>query len=53
MREEIFVTTIEDLEEMEIKYNLEDCGMSGRHIGWHWYSDDETEVDVYFKLEEE
>lgn len=50
---ELFVTTLEELEDMEMQYNLEDGGMSGLHIGWHWYYDDEAGVDVYFKLIEE
>lgn len=50
---EIFVTTLEELEEMECEHNLEDCGMSGQYIGHHWYQDDEAEVSVYFKLIEQ
>jgi hypothetical protein len=49
---ELFVTTLEELEELQCEYNLEDCGMSGQHYGWQWLQDDETEVAVYFKLEE-
>lgn len=49
---EIFVTTVEEMEELEIEYNLEDCGMSGLHIGWHWMQDDEEEVAVYVKIEQ-
>lgn len=49
---EIFVTSLEELESMEYDYNLEDCGMSGKHYGWHWYQDDAYEVAVYFKLED-
>lgn len=45
---EIFVNW-EELEELEVKYNLEDCGMSGKHPGYHWYQDDEAEVSVYVK----
>ena len=48
MRKEIIATTGEELEALEIEYDLEDCGMSGSHIGMHWLSDDEAEVDVYF-----
>lgn len=49
---ELFVTTLEELQDLECEYNLEDCGMSGKHYGWHWYQDDEAEVAVYFKLEQ-
>lgn len=48
MRKEIFVTTIEEIEELKCKYNLDDCGMSGRYDGWHWLSGEE--IDVYYKL---
>lgn len=50
---ELFVKDLESLEELEYKYNLEDCGMSGQYYGWHWYCDDEEEVNAYFKLMEE
>lgn len=48
---ELFVKSVEELEELECEYNLEDCGMSGKHYGWHWYQDDEQQVAVYFKME--
>ena len=50
---DIFVTSLIDFENMEIDYNLEFCGMSGRHYGWKWYIDDEAGVNVYFKDNEE
>lgn len=50
---ELFVKTLDELEELEIEYNLEDCGMSGQYYNWHWYQDDEAGVAVYFKLNEE
>ena len=46
---EIFVKTIEELENLQEEYNLEDCGSSGKHIGYHWYQDDEAGVAVYYK----
>ena len=49
---EIFVTTIEEYEELQIEYNLEECGMSGKYYGWNWSQDDNAKVIVYFKLEE-
>ena len=49
---EIFVTTIEEYEELQIEYNLEECGMSGKYYGWSWSQDDDAKVAVYFKLEE-
>lgn len=39
----------EELEELEVEYNLEDCGMSGKYIGYHWYQDDAAEISVYVK----
>lgn len=52
MKKRVFVTTIDELEELMCQYDLEDCGMSGKYFGWHWYSyfDEEILVDVYFKL---
>lgn len=52
MDKNIFTTTIEELQESEEKYNLEDCGMSGLFIGWHWFCDNEKDVNVYFRLED-
>ena len=49
---ELFVKSVEELEELECEYNLEDCGMSGKHYGFHWYQDDEQQVAVYFKMEQ-
>ena len=49
---EIFVTTLEELEEMECEYNLEDCGMSGLYPDHHWMQDDEAEVAVYVKIQQ-
>ena len=49
---ELFVSTLEELEELECEYNLEDNGMSGKHDGFHWYQDDEAGVALYFKLEQ-
>lgn len=51
--EDIFVTNLEAYEELEIEYDLQDNGMSGDHIGWHWYSDDKAGVNVYLKIEQE
>ena len=45
---EIFVESAEQLEELEVEYNLEDCGMSGQHPSYHWLQDDEAEVAVYY-----
>jgi hypothetical protein len=45
---EIFVETVEELEEMEQQYNLEDNGMSGKYNGMHWLQDDEEQVAVYY-----
>lgn len=45
---EIFVNSIEELEELEVEYNLVDCGMSGQYPGYHWMHDDDSEVSVYY-----
>lgn len=45
---EIFATW-EEFEDLEVKYNLEDCGMSGRYPDHHWYKDDESGIAVYVK----
>lgn len=50
---EIFVTSREELENLECEYNLEDCGMSGKYYGWYWSQDDEAGVAVYCKFEDE
>lgn len=49
---ELFITSLEDLEELDIRYYLEDCGMSGKYYGWHWFQDDAADVSVYLKIEE-
>ena len=49
MRKEFFVESEEEMENYEVEYNLEDGGMSGLHDGWHWFYDDNAEIDVYFK----
>lgn len=33
---EIFVN-FDEFAEMECEYDMEDCGMSGRHIDYHWF----------------
>ena len=47
MRKIIMVETVEEFENLEIEYNLEDCGMSGLHPDCHWYADDVAKVDIY------
>lgn len=47
---EIFVENAGELEELEVKFNLEDNGMSGQYPEYHWLQDDEAEVAVYYKL---
>lgn len=51
MRKEIIATTQEELEALEVEFDLEDCGMSGSHPGMHYLSDDVEEVDVYYNPE--
>lgn len=43
----VFVGNDDDFIELSIKYNLEDCGMSGYYYGLHWYSDTEGRLEVY------
>lgn len=52
MRKEYFAHSLERLEELQEEFNLEDCGMSGAHVGYHWLCDNENNVDVYFKITE-
>ena len=49
MMKEIFITTDEEFLNVMCEYNLEDCGMSGRYPGWHWFQDDDAEVAIYVK----
>lgn len=37
MTKELFVS-LDELEKLEIDYTLEDNGMSGKYIGYHWYT---------------
>lgn len=46
---EIIFCDWEEFEDLEAEYNLEDCGMSGTHVGYHWFQDDAAEVAVYVK----
>ena len=48
-RTEIFCDDPEDYETLCCEYELEDCGMSGKYIGYSWSHDDNNNVDVYFK----
>lgn len=48
--EERFVTSLEEFEELQIEYNLEDCGYSGTYFNWKWFQDDEAELAVYVKI---
>lgn len=52
MSKNIFTTTLNELQEFEEKYKLEDCGMSGVYIGWRRYCGSEIDVNVYFRLED-
>lgn len=47
---ELFVT-FEELEGMEFDYNIENNGMSGKYIGYYWFTatnEDET-IELYVK----
>lgn len=48
---EIFATKIEELRLLHQKYELYDCGMSEKHLGWHKFQDDDAEVIVYYRME--
>ena len=51
---EMFVS-LEELEEMEYEYNIEDNGISGRYYGYNWYTatNEEGEViELYLKWQE-
>ena len=50
MKKQMFITTLEELEDLQCTYELEFCGTSGRYDGWQWYAS--VDADVYFKLEE-
>lgn len=45
--EKIFCETERKFEEMQRRYNLEDCGMSGLYPEYHWYQDANANVAVY------
>lgn len=49
INQEIFPKTWEEFQQLEIDYNLEDCGMSGLYYGYHWFQDDQAGVAVYVK----
>ena len=47
---EMFIS-FKELEQMEYDYNIEDNGMSGQHIGYHWYTatDEDKTIELYVK----
>lgn len=45
--EKIFCETEEKFLEMQRRYDLEDCGVSGLYSGYHWYQDSNANVAVY------
>lgn len=52
-KKEIKIHTLEELFDLQCEYDLEFNGMSGVYFGYQWYSDDDKNVDVYFKLMED
>lgn len=48
---DILVRTTEELEELEIEYNLTFCGESGKDEFRNclWFCDDEADVNVYLE----
>ena len=45
--EKIFCETEEKFCEMQRRYDLEDCGISGLYPEYHWYQDSNANVAVY------
>ena len=45
--EKIFCETEEKFCEMQRRYDLEDCGVSGLYPEYHWYQDSNANVAVY------
>lgn len=50
-KELLTLEEMEKIEEMDVVTNVEDNGMSGNHIGYHWYTvvTEDGEYDVYVK----
>ena len=42
----------EKFEELEIEFDLENCGASGSHYGYTWYTDANGNAEVYIKLDQ-
>lgn len=47
--EKIFCETKERFLEMQRRYDLEDCGISGLYPEYHWYQDSNANVAVYMR----
>ena len=47
---EIFITNLNELEELECKYTLEFCGYSGKYYNWLYFAGEE--VSIYFQNED-
>lgn len=45
--EKIFCETEEKFREIQRRYDLEDCGVSGLYPEYHWYQDSNANVAVY------
>lgn len=45
--EKIFCETEEKFCEIQRRYDLEDCGISGLYPEYHWYQDSNANVAVY------
>ena len=45
--EKIFCETEEKFFEIQRRYDLEDCGISGLYPEYHWYQDSNANVAVY------
>ena len=42
----------EKFENLEIEFDLENCGASGAHYGYTWYSDKNGKAEVYVKTDD-
>lgn len=47
--EKIFCKSELEFLELDMKYDLEDCGMSGLYPGYRWYQDSGANIAVYRK----
>lgn len=49
-KEIVTLKELEEIEQHEQVTNVEDCGMSGKYVGKHWYvitTEDQEEYNIY------